>query len=95
MFFQICATLLTRPRIAITHHSIGLTVGFLASSILLGGVIGGAVNAVIVCFAESPLEFHINHQKLSRELRAGWALELPGKNFSIDEPSNKMTLHFS
>lgn len=47
---------------------IGATVGFLVSSVILG-VIGGAVNAVIVCFAESSVEFHQNHPTHSQKIR--------------------------
>lgn len=57
--------------------SIGLIVGFAFSSILLS-VVGSAVNTVIVCYAEAPREFEINHPQLSSEMRAAWMQAWPG-----------------
>lgn len=56
---------------------IGLIVGFAFSSILLS-VVGSAVNTVIVCYAEAPREFEINHPQLSSEMRAAWMQAWPG-----------------
>jgi len=54
----------------------GLVVGFVMSSILLN-VVSSAVNTVIVCFAESPQEFDINHPQLSMEMRTAWKQAYP------------------
>jgi len=35
-------------------------------------IVASAVNTVIVCFAEAPEEFQLNHPRLSDELRAAW-----------------------
>ena len=54
----------------------GLLVGFVLSSILMS-VVASAVNTVIVCYAESPREFEINHSQLSAEMREAWSLAYP------------------
>lgn len=56
---------------------IGFVVGLLLSSILLG-VINSAINTVIVCYAEAPAEFQMNHPELSAELRDAWVQAWPG-----------------
>lgn len=55
---------------------LGLLVGFVMSSILMG-VVSSAVNTVIVCFAESPREFEVNHPQLSMEMRDAWRRAWP------------------
>ena len=40
-------------------------------------VVSSAVNTVIVCFAEAPNEFQMNHPELSNEMRAGWRQAWP------------------
>ena len=50
---------------------IGFIVGLVLSSILLG-VVGSAVNTVIVLFAEAPSEFAHNHPDLDLEMRTSW-----------------------
>lgn len=50
---------------------IGLLIGILLSSIMMGTV-ASAVNTIIVCFAEAPREFEINHPELSISLREAW-----------------------
>jgi len=62
---------------ATTAFLIGLSVGLVLSSILLG-IINGAVNAVIVCFAGSPVEFDQQHPLLSQEMRSAWREVWPG-----------------
>lgn len=57
-------------------HSVGFLVGFVLASILMS-VVGSAVNTVIVCFAESPAEFEVNHPQLSAEMRAAWRSAWP------------------
>lgn len=54
----------------------GLLVGFVLSSILMS-VVASAVNTVIVCYAESPREFEVNHSQLSAEMREAWSLAYP------------------
>ena len=55
----------------------GLTIGLILSSVLFG-LISSAVNAVIVCFAGSPVEFQRNHSELSDEMRVAWREVWPG-----------------
>jgi len=56
---------------------VGFIVGLLLSNILLG-VVNSAINTVIVCFADAPAEFQMNHPELSGEMRAAWAQAWPG-----------------
>ena len=55
----------------------GLVIGLIVSSVLFG-LISSAVNAVIVCFAGSPVEFDRNHHELSHEMRNSWREVWPG-----------------
>jgi len=55
---------------------IGLVVGFVFCSILMN-VVGGAVNTVIVCYAESPAEFQANHPQLANEMRDAYMQAYP------------------
>lgn len=55
---------------------IGLVVGFVFCSILMN-VVGGAVNTVIVCYAESPAEFQANHPELAHEMRSAYMQAFP------------------
>jgi hypothetical protein len=41
-------------------------------------VIASAVNAVLVLFAEKPMEFQSNHPELSRKMREVWSQIYPG-----------------
>lgn len=59
---------------------VGFLVGFLLSSILFS-VVGSAVNTVIVCYAEAPAEFQMNHPQLASEMRAAWVQAWPGLSF--------------
>eukprot|EP00542_Grammatophora_oceanica_P017883 CAMPEP_0194043442 /NCGR_PEP_ID=MMETSP0009_2-20130614/15065_1 /TAXON_ID=210454 /ORGANISM="Grammatophora oceanica, Strain CCMP 410" /LENGTH=255 /DNA_ID=CAMNT_0038687643 /DNA_START=66 /DNA_END=833 /DNA_ORIENTATION=+ len=59
-----------------TAFFIGCTFGFVLSSILLSGVIGSAVNTVLVCFAAGPFEFNKNHPRLSNEMREVWSQQV-------------------
>jgi hypothetical protein len=45
---------------------------------VLFGIIGSSVNAVIVCFAASPVDFEQNHPELSHEMRKAWREVWPG-----------------
>lgn len=51
-------------------------IGLFLSSMLMG-VVGSAVNTIIVCFAEAPAEFEMNHPDLSSEMRAAWRQAWP------------------
>ena len=50
-------------------------VGFIAGVVLaftLLTLISSAINTVIVCIAEAPPEFELNHIKLSQDMRSAW-----------------------
>jgi hypothetical protein len=55
---------------------VGLIVGFVFCSILMN-VVGGAVNTVIVCYAESPAEFQANHPLLADKMRTAFMQAWP------------------
>jgi hypothetical protein len=57
----------------ITAFLIGSVLGFILSNVLLSGVVGSALNTVLVCFAAGPFEFHKNHALLSEEMRDVWS----------------------
>mmetsp|Transcript_13595 Transcript_13595/g.37566 ORF Transcript_13595/g.37566 Transcript_13595/m.37566 type:complete len:1008 (-) Transcript_13595:126-3149(-) len=57
----------------ITAFVIGSVLGYVLSNILLLGVVGSAVNTIIVCFAAAPLDFDKNHPRMSREMREVWS----------------------
>jgi len=61
----------TGANVQTTNAVLGFIIGLVLSSILLS-TIGSAVNAVIVCFAEGPAEFEVNHPELSRKMRETW-----------------------
>jgi len=56
---------------------IGFSIGTMLSSILFS-IIKSSVDAVIVCFAGSPVELENNHKALSHELRLAWKNVWPG-----------------
>ena len=56
---------------------VGFLTGFLFATVLLS-VVGSAVNTVIVCFAEAPAEFQMNHPELSADMRSAWVEAWPG-----------------
>ena len=62
---------------------IGLGVGLVLTSVLFA-IISSSVNAVIVCFAGSPLEFEQNHPDLSAEMRSAWGEVWPGCMDAVD-----------
>ena len=49
----------------------------MVSSVLFG-IISSSVNAVIVLFATSPVDFEENHPELSEEMRSAWREVWPG-----------------
>jgi Plasma-membrane choline transporter len=55
---------------------LGSIFGFVLA-VTLFSVVGSAVNTVIVCYAEAPAEFQMNHPKLSEEMRASWLRAWP------------------
>jgi len=59
-----------------TAFVIGSILGFVLSNILLLGVVGSAVNTILVCFAAGPFEFDRNHPRLSREMREVWSQQV-------------------
>jgi Plasma-membrane choline transporter len=62
---------------ALPAFGIGFLAGFLFASIVMG-VVGSAINTVIVCFCEDPRAFEVNHPQLSAEMRAQWTNAFPG-----------------
>ena len=56
---------------------IGFLVGLVVSSVLFG-IISSSVNAVVVLFAASPVDFEQNHPELSQAMRAAWREVWPG-----------------
>ena len=55
---------------------LGFIVGLVLTSILMS-TIASAVNTVIVCFAEGPAEFEVNHPELSAKMRETWLTFYP------------------
>jgi len=56
---------------------IGAVLGLVVTSVLFG-IISSSVNAVLVCFAASPVDFENNHPQLSHEMRSAWREVWPG-----------------
>jgi hypothetical protein len=52
-------------------------IGLVVTSVLFG-IISSSVNAVLVCFAASPVDFENSHPELSHEMRAAWREVWPG-----------------
>ena len=61
----------------------GLIIGWVIT-IILFGAISSSVNAVIVCFATSPVDFEQNHPELSHNMRASWREVWPGALDIVD-----------
>jgi hypothetical protein len=57
----------------ITSFLVGSVVGYALGDILLFGLVAGAVDTILVCFAAAPLDFDKNHRALSREMREAWS----------------------
>ena len=55
---------------------LGLLIGYGICATLFSLVSSG-VNTVIVCFAEAPNEFQMNHPELSERMRASWRQAWP------------------
>ena len=56
---------------------VGVVMGLVTTSILFGAI-SSSVNAVIVCFATSPVDFEQNRPQLSRDMREAWRTVWPG-----------------
>lgn len=69
--------LLTISLWSLCGASVGFLVGLVVSTVLFG-IISSSVNAVIVCFAASPVDFELNHPNLSQEMRTAWREVWPG-----------------
>jgi hypothetical protein len=57
--------------------SAGLLIGLVLSNVLMSAVTG-SVNAVIICFAENPWDFQLNHPELCSEMNLAWSTVWPG-----------------
>ena len=55
---------------------VGFLIGFLFAVIFMG-VVDSAIGTVIVCYAEAPAEFQMNHPELATEMRAAWMQAYP------------------
>ena len=55
---------------------LGFIIGAVLTSTLMT-LVSSAVNTVIVCYAEAPREFEMNHPQLSGEMRAAWKQAWP------------------
>jgi hypothetical protein len=55
---------------------VGLIVGTVLSNILLS-ILGSAVDTVVVCFAEAPIEFRHAYPELSEEMEDAWHTAFP------------------
>jgi len=60
----------------ISAFVVGSVLGYVLSNILLLGVVGSAVNTILVCFAAGPFEFDKLHPRLSREMREVWSQQV-------------------
>ena len=60
----------------ISAFLIGSVLGFVLSNVLLSGIVGSALNTVLICFAADPFEFDKQHPRLSREMREVWSQEV-------------------
>eukprot|EP00558_Chaetoceros_sp_UNC1202_P000109 CAMPEP_0197260854 /NCGR_PEP_ID=MMETSP1429-20130617/84247_1 /TAXON_ID=49237 /ORGANISM="Chaetoceros sp., Strain UNC1202" /LENGTH=400 /DNA_ID=CAMNT_0042725103 /DNA_START=10 /DNA_END=1212 /DNA_ORIENTATION=+ len=66
------------PKISsMVSFSIGFVVGLVLSNMLFS-VITSSANAVVVCFAGSPVEFQRNHPECSHVMREAWRKSWPG-----------------
>ena len=55
---------------------VGFTTGLVLTGTLLS-LVSAAVSSVIVCYADAPSEFRVNHPKLSDDMHEGWAKAWP------------------
>lgn len=55
---------------------VGMVIGYIACNTLFS-LISSGVNTVIVCFAEAPGEFQVNHPQLASEMIQSWREAYP------------------
>jgi hypothetical protein len=67
----------------LSSFAFGFLIGLVLTSVLFG-VISSAVNAVLVCFAASPVDFERHHPELSHEMRSAWREVWPGALDVVD-----------
>lgn len=58
--------------------AVGFFFGFTLTQVLMG-IVGSAVNAVIVCYAEDPAAFQANYPQLSDDMRSAWRQAWPSE----------------
>jgi hypothetical protein len=57
-------------------YSLGLILGIAVSSVMMN-VVKGAVNTLIVCFADAPAKLHDNHPQAARDIAESWSAVFP------------------
>ena len=57
-------------------YSVGFVIGAIVTSVLMS-VVHGAVNTLIVCFADSPARLEEEHPELTLEITDAWAKAFP------------------
>jgi len=55
---------------------IGTILGFWVAGVMMN-VVKGGVNTIIVCWADSPNVFEMNHPSLTREMADSWTSVFP------------------
>lgn len=65
---------------------VGFITGLVLTSTLLS-LVSAAVNTVIVCYADAPSEFKLNHPKLAEDMYSGWSKAWPD-DFRYSSPSS-------
>ena len=56
--------------------SAGFIIGLILSGIVMG-LLSSAVDSIIVCFAEAPIEFAESHPSLAQEMQTAWSAAWP------------------
>jgi len=59
-----------------SSYSVGFIVGLWVCTVVMN-VVKGAVNTMIVCWADSPTVFEANHPNLTREMAESWTSVFP------------------
>ena len=77
MLSQIDRLAVVKPKDGLVPFAEGVIIGLVLPSIVFS-LISSSVNAVLVCFASSPLDFEQCHPELCREMRAAWREVWPG-----------------
>lgn len=62
----------------------GVIIGLVLTSIFFS-LISSSVNAVLVCFASSPLDFDLRHPELSHNMRTAWREVWPRSLLDVEE----------